>query len=184
MSACMDSLSQLHQKVNIYMDARLKAGITSREKAVALLPFEKSTLDRIESNKRTPEPYEVLAMSEVYGRPQLILHYCSNECPIGRKYSNHVKEKCLTESVLSLIKELNDVKRMKERLIEIAADGQIDAEEKPDWDCIMKELDDLAREIETLRWWARSQLKKQKPAAAVAKRRVNHRTKRAATAAR
>ena len=50
-------------------------------------------LERIESEKVTPDPKEILAMAETYGRPSLCNYYCSQKCPIGQQYVPEIEVK-------------------------------------------------------------------------------------------
>lgn len=161
----------------MYKTARKKTGM-SIEHAADALHIGYRTLVNYEQGHTTIPPEIVLEMSRVYNQPAICAKHCSENCPIGQVYAHSVEEKCLTENVLTLLKELNDIKGAKDELIEIAADGKIDSDEKQAWDRIMKELDDVARVIERIKWQARTWAK-QKPAQAVAEKRVNYKRKAA-----
>ena len=73
-------------------------------------------------------------MSEVYGRPALCNHFCTNECEIGKKYVPEVKlDTSLSQIVLEILSSLNSLQKSKERLIEISVDGVIADSEVPDF---------------------------------------------------
>lgn len=166
----------------MFKSARKQAN-KSIEGAAFDLHIGTRTLVNYENGHTLIPPDVVLKMSEVYEQPRLAARYCSERCPIGQRYAHKVKDKSLARSVLSIIKELNDVKAIRETLVAIAADGQIDANERAAWEMVIQELSELGQEIETLKWWARSQ-QRQKPAPAiVAEERVVYRTKKEAVSA-
>jgi hypothetical protein len=53
---------------------------------------------------------------------------------------------------LKLQKEVTDFIKCKEKMIEITCDGVIDEDEKPEWNQIMKELDDVVEAIMALKF--------------------------------
>lgn len=73
-------------------------------------------LERIESEKVTPDPKEILAMAETYGRPSLCNYYCSQKCPIGQQYVPEIEVKELSSIVLEMLASLNSVNKRKDRL--------------------------------------------------------------------
>ena len=126
---------------NIYQ--RLRDGLDlTREEASELL--EAISADRIEKieNERSPaQPEEVLLMSEKYKAPSLCNYYCANECPIGRRYVPEVKVSNLAQIILQMVSSLNAVSSQKDRLIEIAADSQIENDELEDFVSIQEQLE-------------------------------------------
>ena len=60
--------------------------------------------------------------------------------------------------VLEMLASLNSVNRKKERLIEITADGKIDADEIDDFIYIQDELERISITVETLQLWAEKML--------------------------
>ena len=149
----------------MFKDARKQAGLSINVAALEL-HIGPRTLVNYENSHTTIPPEAVLNMADVYDQPVLVARFCAEQCPIGQVYAHSPKEKCLTENILTLLKELNDIKNDKNRIIEIASDGIIDRDEKHCWDRIMKNLDELAQVIDQIKWWARAQ-QKQKPAPAM-----------------
>lgn len=115
-------------------------------------------LERIENEKVTPAPEEILVMAETYGRPSLCNYYCSQRCPIGRQYVPEVEVKELSSIVLEMLASLNAVNKQKERLIEITADGRIDDDEIDDFIFIQEELERISITVETLQLWSEKML--------------------------
>jgi transcriptional regulator with XRE-family HTH domain len=76
---------------NIYYQCRLKAArhndkLSSRDGAAELLGLSESQLHRYElgTTKSIP-PESIVMMADLYNAPQILDHYCKNECPIGRE---------------------------------------------------------------------------------------------------
>lgn len=168
------------------MEARLKANIPSRAEAVEYLPFEKSTLDRIEGGKRQPTPDEIDKMAEFYGQEGLLYEYCSGVCPIGRKIAVKPKEKDLSGATIGLLKWVGDVQKDLGRILEIAEDNKVTADEIPDLTLIMDKLHAMWQSIATYKLYVNKALKEIEPVPAmVAEGQVPYGQKnRAAYAAR
>ena len=111
----------------VYQISREALGY-SREKASEMLGWiSPERIEKIENEKSTPRSDEVLEMSIGYKNPNLCNHYCAKECPIGQQYVPEVKIKDLSQIVLEMLASLNAMHKKQERLIEITADGQIQA---------------------------------------------------------
>ena len=131
----------------------------SREYASEMLgTIAPERLERIENEKVSPYPEEILAMAETYKRPSLCNYYCSQHCPIGQQYVPEIEVKELSSIVLEMLASLNSVNKKKERLIEIAADGKIDNDEIDDFIHIQKELERISITVETLQLWSEKML--------------------------
>lgn len=142
----------------VYQVRREELGL-SREKASELLEvIPPERIERIESGKFSAHPDEVIVMAEKYHDPQLCNYYCANECEIGRQYVPEVKIKDLSQIVLEMLASLNSVKKRQERLIEITADGMIEADEVEDFIDIQEELEKISITVETLQLWSEQKL--------------------------
>ena len=138
---------------NIYQLSREKMNYT-RETAAEELGFISSDrIEKIENEKTTPHPEEILAMADAYKNPMLCNYYCSHECPIGKEYVPEVKAKELSQITLEMLATLNKLTHEKERLIEITVDGELTKEELPDFFKIKKELEKMALAIDSLNLW-------------------------------
>ena len=124
----------------------------SREEAADRLFIGSRTLNNYEHSITTVPPDVALKMQEVYLDPTLTAKYCSDYCPIGQIFAHSVPEKHnLCSAVLGLLKEQNDFARVRESLINIAADGIIDRDELPEFEGIMEELIDIEKQIEAIK---------------------------------
>lgn len=143
---------------NIYQRRREELGL-SREKASELLSvIPPERIERIESGKFPAHPDEVIVMAEKYQYPQLCNYYCANECAIGKQYVPEIRIKDLSQIVLEMLASLNSVKKHQERLIEITADGLIEADEIEDFIQIQEELERISITVETLQLWSEQKM--------------------------
>ncbi len=142
----------------VYQVRREELGL-SREKAGEILgAIPPERIERIESGKFTAHPDEVIVMADKYQAPQLCNYYCANECEIGKRYVPEIKVKDLSQIVLEMLASLNTVKQRQERLIEITADGLIEADEVKDFIQIQEDLERISITVETLQFWAEQKI--------------------------
>ena len=133
--------------------ARNTAGIT-REEAAHRLYVGTRTLADYELGRTIAPPDVVMRMSEVYGEPELTADYCAKICPIGQVLAHSLDRSEFAISVLRLLKEFDDVKKLLNDLTRIAADGQVNAHEMDEFKEIMREMIELERQIEELKFFA------------------------------
>ncbi len=153
----MGRISKKENK-NIYQTRREELGL-SRDKASELLEtITPERIEKIENEKSTAHPDEVMLMSEKYKLPQLCNYYCANECPIGKHYVPEIQNKALSQIVLEMLASLNSMNKKQERLIEITADGNIDKNEIRDFIKIQEELERISITVETLQLWTEQML--------------------------
>ena len=138
---------------NIYFESREKAGMTRAQASEQLGFISDSRLEKIETEKTTIQPEDVIAMSKVYKKPELCNYYCTHECAIGKDTVPEVKMSSLSEIVLAMLASLNSLEIQKNRLIEITADGEISDDELPDFVRIKKQLDHIDLTVESLKLW-------------------------------
>ena len=139
---------------NIYQQTRENLDL-SRDGASELLEWiSPERIERIENEKSTPNPDEVLQMADKYKLPRLCNYYCSHQCPIGQEYVPEIKTKELSQIVLEMLASLNSMNKKRERLIEITADGKIGNDEIEDFIYIQEELERISITVETLQLWS------------------------------
>ena len=147
---------------NVYFACRKKAAsynekLNSRESAAELLGISPSTLANHELGITKSVPVDtVVMMADLYHAPELKNMYCKKECPIGEGLPVSTNIDSLQGITVRLLNGLDDeeIHAMKKRLISIAADGKIDAEERKGLDAILESLDNLAKTISELRMLA------------------------------
>ena len=137
-----------------YQLAREELGL-SREKASEILQgISPDRLEKIENEKANPYPEEILCLADGYQMPDLCNYYCSHVCPIGQRYVPKVKLEDLSYIVLEMVASLNRMNIQKDRLIEIATDGEISINELDDFISIQNELERISSTITALQLWA------------------------------
>lgn len=140
----------------VYQQYREEQGLT-REAASELLEFiSADRIEKIEGEKVLARPEEVMKMAEVYRKPELNNYFCTEECPIGKKYVPKVELKDLSQITLEMLATLNALDKEKNRLIEITVDGVVSEDEAQDFEAIRKRLDDMSRAISSLSLWVDS----------------------------
>ena len=143
---------------NVYQLRREELGL-SREKASELLEtIPPERIERIESGKFNAYPDEVMLMADKYQAPHLCNYYCANDCEIGKHYVPEIKIKKLSHIVLEMLASLNSLKKRQERLIEITADGMIEASEINDFIQIQENLEKISIAVEALQLWSEQKI--------------------------
>ena len=138
---------------SIYQTTREELKLT-REKASDIIGFMSAErIEKIENAKVNVQPEDVMALAQCYKAPKLCNYYCSNECPIGRKYVPEVQAKDLAQIAIETLKSLNKINREKDRLLEIIEDGQVRDDELSDFVSIKKTLDKISLSVDTLQLW-------------------------------
>lgn len=138
---------------NIYQRSREEALFSREAAADAMVYITSDRIEKIEYETSAPHPEEVLAMARCYKAPTLCNYYCSHECPIGQEYVPEVQVKDLSRITLEVLAGLNELTRQKDRLVEIAVDGRVSAEEMADFGAIRQTLDKMSLTIDSLRLW-------------------------------
>lgn len=144
---------------NVYFKARKRAAIYderlySREGAAELLGISVSSLADYELGNTKIVPVDkVVLMADLYKAPELKNQYCKTECPIGQQMPIATEIKGLEGITLRLLREFDTamISEMKQQLMDIAADGVIDANERPHLQKILGKLDDIAKAISEMR---------------------------------
>ena len=143
---------------NIYHICREELELTREQASELLGTIPPERIERIENEKSLPHPDEVLIMSEKYKKPELRNYYCTNECPIGKKYVPELKVKDLSQIVLEIVASLNMMQKKQERLVEITVDGTIEESEIEDFINIQKNLEQISITTETLKLWVEQKI--------------------------
>ena len=137
----------------VYQLSRERAGLTREAAAERMVFLTAARIEKIESERSAPHPEEVLAMAEAYRDPLLRNRYCTQECPIGKRYVPRAEEKSLSQITLEMVVTLNELMRDRDRLMEITVDGTISGEEERDFRGIRENLDRMSSAIESLKLW-------------------------------
>lgn len=136
---------------NIYQIARNYKGIT-QEKASELLAVSVESLRAYETGRTIPPNDVVEQMIVVYGTQHLAYQHITNSASVARLCLPTLDIKRIPDALLVLQKEVRDFLRRREELDDIAYDGIITDEERPRFDAILKELDDVVAAIMALKF--------------------------------
>lgn len=147
---------------NIFYKARCKASthneqLSSREGAADIMSIDRGRLYRIERGITNPYPEEIHLMADLYHAPELRNYYCKNCCPLGED----VPEADVNELDRIVIKALASFQKLdntKESLLDIAEDGIISEDEKPELKKIIKNLEELEVVTQNLKIWVKKNL--------------------------
>lgn len=144
---------------NPWYEARKKAAefddrLSSREGAAESLGMSVSSLADAELGLSKCMPVDkAVLMADRYNAPHLLNYYCLHECPIGCRQSLSDQVLNIDRVTVKLLKSLrvDELSEIKDSLIDIAADGKISDEEKPEMQEILDYLDELSRTISELK---------------------------------
>lgn len=142
----------------IYQLVREELGLTREQAADMLKTVTADRIEKIENGRAEPQPYDVMTMAKGYKNPSLCNYYCSNQCDIGKEYVQEIRPRVLSAIVLEMLASLNAASRQKDRIIEIAADGNVSGEEIKDFIFIQEELERISATAEALRLWVEKML--------------------------
>ena len=138
---------------SVYQTTREDLKLT-REKASEAIGFMSAEhIEKIENGRINVQPDDVMALAQCYKAPKLCNYYCSNECPIGRKYVPEIQAKDLAQIAIETLNSLNKINRDKDRLLEIIEDGRVSDDEIADFVSIKKTLDKISLSVDTLQLW-------------------------------
>lgn len=144
---------------NPWFEARKEAAnyndkLSSREGAAELLGMSVSSVADAELGlTKCMPPDKAALMADLYNAPELLNYYCLHECPIGcnRPISDEVVSiERITVKLLKSMK-IEKLRELKDKLIDIAEDGIISDDEKPDLEEILDYLDSVSKTISELK---------------------------------
>lgn len=144
---------------NVWYQARIEASKTneklkSRFGAADEAGMSEDAIKNTELGLEKCMPVEkAVILADLYGAPQLLPHYCLNECPIGRNSPISDELLPIERVTVRLLKALKDgeIESVKESLLDIAEDGHISQEEIPELQEVMEHLNTLSIAISQLR---------------------------------
>ena len=139
--------------MNIYREVRDKLGLTRDQASELLETIPPERIERIENERQLPSPEDVMIMAEKYGEPNIRNYYCANQCPMGQHFVPKITFTDLEKTVLKLVASLNSMHAKKDKLIEIAEDGQITEDEMLDFISIQKDLEKVLLATDALELW-------------------------------
>lgn len=143
---------------NVWYEARMEASkrdgkLRSREGAAEQLGMSVSAVSDAELGLTKFMPVDkAVLMAECYNAPHLLNYYCLNECPIGCRRPISAENLEIDRVTVRLLKNLrvSQLNEIKDTLVDIAEDGVISEDEKPDLREVMEYLDELAKVLSEL----------------------------------
>lgn len=149
----------MKENKNVYFQARKAAArwderLYARDRAADLLGIAEYTLGEYERGVTKVVPVDkVVLMADLYKAPQLITNYCKNECPVHGFLPLATEERNIQGIALRLLRGLreDDLREMKEKLIDVSEDGQISDGEVEILKGIMVQLNSITETISELK---------------------------------
>lgn len=148
----------MNNEKNIYVETRKQSNLTQAKASEAMKTISEDRLARLETDKISMTPNDVLEMSNAYKRPDLCNYHCTHECPIGKSTLSEIKPQQLSNIILKMIASLNTVETEKNALIEITSDGQITENELKDFARIQIKLNEISSTVEALKLWVKEMI--------------------------
>ena len=124
-----------------------------------MIGVSQSTLADYElGNTKFVPPDKVKIMSDIYNRPDLMTYYCKHECPIGEDLPLATEIPSIECIAIHLLKSMKNakLKLIKEQLVDIAADGNIEPEDLPILENIAESLNEVAIDIHRMQLLVKS----------------------------
>lgn len=150
----------INSSENRYFSCRKEAAkyndlLNSRAGAADLLNVSESSLRNYELGL-APVPEDVVVrMADLYNAPELENHYCMNECPIGKRIGSTLScnVKKLDRIACSFLYHSEDGKlnEIRNTILRIASDGELDQEEKEEMQEAVEYLEYLSRDINDMK---------------------------------
>ena len=138
---------------SVFQLRREELGLTREAASMGMTAVSPERLEKIENDKVQMQPYDALEMSRCYQAPELRNYYCRNVCAIGTVDVREVEEKDLPQITVDAVSCLNRLHNRRDRLLDIAADGELTPDEFRDFTEIRDDLEHLARMADSLRLW-------------------------------
>lgn len=146
---------------NVWYEARMRAAqyndaLRSQDSTAAMAGVGRDAIIRIEHGANKVMPVDTaVVLSEIYNAPELLNYYCLNECPIGKNRPLSDKVHGIDRVTVKLLHELriDDLSEVQDKLLRIAADGDVSDDEVEDLKSInefFKGVSKTLSELETL----------------------------------
>ncbi len=148
---------------NPFCQARLEAAkynerLYSKEGAAELLGVSVSTLSDYELGlTKVIPPDMVVKMAELYHAPELENYYCTEMCPLGCEMQK-VSIEDLDRISIRAFAALRKLSGTGDLLLEIAEDGIVSDDERPDMQRVLESLGELEAVTQNLKFWAKKNL--------------------------
>ena len=151
---------------NIYCKCRIDAAngndrLKSREGASEELGISPSSLADYELGISDVPADKVLRMADLYNAPELLNHYCTQVCPIGKFTTQKLELNEFERITLRLLSAFKHMDGFEEALLDIAEDGRVSETEKPVLRKLSGELKEFSKRAQELELWMEKNLKEE-----------------------
>lgn len=144
---------------NVWYEARMEAAKTndklmSRFGAADEAGMSEDAIKNTELGLEKQMPVDkAVILADLYNAPNLLNHYCMNECPIGHNRALSDEVPTIEQATIQLIKNLrvSNIQEILDRLVDIAEDGKISPDEIESLEEVMEHLDRISKSISALR---------------------------------
>ena len=137
-----------NSSVNALRRARMSAGVT-QEKAAEMAGYSVDSIQAWEAGTRRASVEVLDTLALCYGAPWLAGMYLRelSQGSVGAVFPALEPGKPMPEAVLSVLEKVMQINENNaaRRLVSLAADGKIDDQERPEYDKIMADLEDLCK---------------------------------------
>lgn len=144
---------------NVWYEARKEAAkwdtrLASREGASELLGMSVSAVSDAELGlTKCMPPDKAVLMADLYKSPHLLNYYCLNECPIGRGRPVSAEVLSIERVTVKLLQgmRMDRLADIKDKLLEIAVDGEVSSDEMGDLKEIVDYLEGFSKTVSELK---------------------------------
>ncbi len=137
--------------------SRSNEQLSSREGAADILSIDRGRLYRIEKGVADPYPEEAHLMADLYNAPELRNYYCTEICPLGCDMPK-VSAMNLDRITVRALSSFKAICQTEKLLLDIAGDGIVSEDEKPDFQKILDNLGELEEITQNLKVWAKKNM--------------------------
>ena len=143
---------------SVFYKARMAAKernemLSSREGAAEVMGIDRTRLARIELGTLIPYPEEVVMMADSYNAPEIMNHYCTTECPIGKRMIPEAGLEQLDRMTIKILSAVGGVSDVGNIILGVVNDGQVSQEEIPQLEKVLNQLQDVAKSATELQIW-------------------------------
>ena len=136
---------------NVWYEARIEASkgnerLSSRAGAAELAGMSEDAIKNTELGLEKQMPVDkAVILADLYNAPNLLNHYCLTECPIGKNHPLSDKVQTIDRITVKLLRslKLDELESIKDKMLEVASDGDITDEEVPDLEGVLDYLEKL-----------------------------------------
>ncbi len=143
---------------SVFYKARMAAAehnehMNSREGAAVRIGIDRTRLARIELGMISLYPEEVVMMADAYNAPEIMNHYCTNECPIGKRMVPPAELRQLDRMTINILNAVNGISDIGKAILAIDADGQVTPDEVPQLQKILQAMQKVSSVSSELQIW-------------------------------